>query len=134
MILILGWAISKMPVRDALRVARVAGDSLSAVDHPGPAQMLDAYIEQVPKGEVTITRQTDTAAWAEADGRPLGFSKHEGRWFAGGVWYDKKTIKLGEAESPAAGVSPTVIIAGKPAQVASGAAAAASPAGRHSRN
>jgi hypothetical protein len=93
-VVLIGWGISHLPFDDVIHVARVIETALSKAPHEATKQLFDAYVEQVPKGALTVNRRTDDAVWAMADGRPLGFTKVDGRWFAGGVWYTKQTFSL----------------------------------------
>lgn len=117
-LILMGWAISKMPVGDSLRLAEATANAVRAVDHPSVKQLLDAYVAQVPTEALRIDRQTDTGVWAVSGDRPIGFTKLDGRWFASGVWFEKKKITLSAKKSPSAGVSPNVIIGGRPAALA----------------
>ena len=118
--ILLGWAISKLPLPDAMRVARVASAAVAGIDHPTIKETLDRYISQVPTEPLTISRQTDTSVWARSGDHPLGFGRVDGRWFVGGVWYETKKVTFTGNQSPSAGASPNVVIDGKPASRAEG--------------
>jgi hypothetical protein len=88
------WGLTKMPLADALRVARVVEDSLDGLQHPSLTTVLDDYVKMVARGPLTITRETKDAIFAEADDRPIHFIRDGERWYAAAVWFDKKKFKF----------------------------------------